>query len=154
MKATHADINWLGDVSVFEVNRLNAYSDHRYYRTMEEAKASGAMAMRYNLNGTWKFNYAIRPDCRPEAFYKQEFSSAGWDDIEVPGHIQLQGYGQIQYVIPVPLGWIKRSASTCITAGPKPGRQLYSHIPFASRLAEQSGIYFVSGGRIGILCMA
>ncbi|QLG41449.1 DUF4981 domain-containing protein [Paenibacillus sp. E222] len=98
MKATHADINWLGDVSVFEVNRLNAYSDHRYYRTMEEAKASGAMAMRYNLNGTWKFNYAIRPDCRPEAFYKQEFSSAGWDDIEVPGHIQLQGYGQIQYV--------------------------------------------------------
>ncbi len=98
MKATKADINWLGDVSVFEVNRLHAYSDHRYYSTMEEAKASATMSMRYDLNGTWKFNYAIRPDCRPELFYSSEYSSEGWDDIEVPGHIQLQGYGQIQYV--------------------------------------------------------
>lgn len=98
MKATKADINWLGDVSVFEVNRLHAYSDHRYYQTMEEAVASAEMALRYDLNGTWKFNYSIRPDCRPELFYTSEYSSEGWDDIEVPGHIQLQGYGQIQYV--------------------------------------------------------
>lgn len=98
MKATKADINWLGDVSVFEVNRLHAYSDHRYYQTMDEAVGSGAMSMRYDLNGTWKFNYAIRPDSRPEFFYTSDFPSEGWDDIEVPGHIQLQGYGQIQYV--------------------------------------------------------
>ena len=98
MKAAKADINWLGDVSVFEVNRLHAYSDHRYYQTMEEAVASAEMALRYDLNGTWKFNYSIRPDCRPELFYTSEYSSEGWDDIEVPGHIQLQGYGQIQYV--------------------------------------------------------
>lgn len=98
MKATKADINWLGDVSVFEVNRLHAYSDHRYYQTMEEAVASAEMALRYDLNGTWKFNYSTRPDCRPELFYTSEYSSEGWDDIEVPGHIQLQGYGQIQYV--------------------------------------------------------
>nr|WP_154983909.1 glycoside hydrolase family 2 TIM barrel-domain containing protein [Paenibacillus xylanexedens] len=98
MKATKADINWLGDVSVFEVNRLHAYSDHRYYQTMEEAVASAEMALRYDLNGTWKFNYSIRPDCRPELFYTSEYSSEGWEDIEVPGHIQLQGYGQIQYV--------------------------------------------------------
>nr|WP_145402811.1 glycoside hydrolase family 2 TIM barrel-domain containing protein [Paenibacillus xylanexedens] len=98
MKATKADINWLGDVSVFEVNRLHAYSDHRYYHTMEEAAANASMSMRYDLNGTWKFNYSIRPDCRPELFYTSEYSSEGWDDIEVPGHIQLQGYGQIQYV--------------------------------------------------------
>ncbi|MBR2566654.1 MAG: DUF4981 domain-containing protein [Paenibacillus sp.] len=98
MKATKADINWLGDVNVFEVNRLQAYSDHRYYQTMEEAVASAEMKLRYDLNGTWKFNYSIRPDCRPELFYTSEYSSEGWDDIEVPGHIQLQGYGQIQYV--------------------------------------------------------
>ncbi|MCM3131832.1 DUF4981 domain-containing protein [Paenibacillus polysaccharolyticus] len=98
MKATKADINWLGDVSVYEVNRLHAYSDHRYYQTMEEAMASAEMALRYDLNGTWKFNYSIRPDCRPELFYTSEYPSEGWDDIEVPGHIQLQGYGQIQYV--------------------------------------------------------
>lgn len=98
MKAAQADLKWLGDVSVFEVNRLKAYSDHRYYRTMEEALKSDEMDMRYSLNGMWKFNYAVRPDCRPEHFYAADFSSDGWDDIEVPGHIQLQGYGQIQYV--------------------------------------------------------
>jgi len=98
MKAAKADLKWLGDVSVFEVNRLKAYSDHRYYRTMEEALKSDEMDMRYSLNGMWKFNYAVRPDCRPEHFYAADFSSDGWDDIEVPGHIQLQGYGQIQYV--------------------------------------------------------
>ncbi|WP_339277397.1 glycoside hydrolase family 2 TIM barrel-domain containing protein [Paenibacillus sp. FSL W8-0426] len=98
MKAAQADLKWLGDVSVFEVNRLKAYSDHRYYRTMEEALKSDGMDMRYSLNGMWKFNYAVRPDCRPEHFYAADFSSDGWDDIEVPGHIQLQGYGQIQYV--------------------------------------------------------
>ncbi len=30
--------------------------------------------MRYDLNGTWKFNYAIRPDCRPELFYQSRIT--------------------------------------------------------------------------------
>ena len=91
-------INWLTDVSVFAVNRLPAHSDHLYYETLEEAKCSSFMNMRHDLNGDWKFSYSINPNSRPEHFYKVDFSCAGWGDITVPGHIQLQGYGTPQYV--------------------------------------------------------
>ncbi|MCA1041944.1 DUF4981 domain-containing protein [Bacillus infantis] len=90
-------LNWLSDVSVFAVNRLPAHSDHKYYKTMEEARAGASMSMRHSLNGSWKFNYSVNPSMRPSEFYKQDFSCDGWDYISVPGHIQLQGYGKPQY---------------------------------------------------------
>ncbi|WP_028609482.1 glycoside hydrolase family 2 TIM barrel-domain containing protein [Paenibacillus harenae] len=98
MKATMPSLNWLSDVSVYEVNRLPAHSDHSYYGTLEEAKLRGPMAMRHSLNGAWKFNYAVNPASRPAEFYHSDYSCAGWKEIQVPGHIQLQGYGQPQYV--------------------------------------------------------
>ena len=56
------------------------------------------MALRHSLNGSWKFNYAVNPADRPEHFYQLTYNCDGWEDIEVPGHIQLQGYGKPQYV--------------------------------------------------------
>ncbi|ULT59960.1 DUF4981 domain-containing protein [Neobacillus drentensis] len=90
--------NWLTDLNVFAVNRLPAHSDHRYYETMDEAKSAAPMKLRHSLNGDWKFHYAVNPDNRPEDFYKLDFNVSGWGNITVPGHIQLQGYGQPQYV--------------------------------------------------------
>ncbi|WP_258171097.1 glycoside hydrolase family 2 TIM barrel-domain containing protein [Paenibacillus sp. R14(2021)] len=98
MKATTADIGWLSDPTVYQVNRLDAHSDHRYYRTMEEAARQAPMSMRHSLNGNWKFSYAVNAASRTERFYEQDFDCSGWADIQVPGHIQLQGYGQLQYV--------------------------------------------------------
>ncbi|MNO29859.1 Beta-galactosidase [compost metagenome] len=56
------------------------------------------MLWRYSLNGSWKFSYAHNAMERQAHFYKENVSCRGWDDIEVPGHIQLQGFGQPQYV--------------------------------------------------------
>lgn len=98
MKATVPTLEWLTDVSVFAVNRLPAHSDHRYYESLQEAAEAADMQLRSSLNGTWKFHYAANPASRPEAFYKTEFNCDGWGSIEVPGHIQMQGYGQPQYV--------------------------------------------------------
>ena len=56
------------------------------------------MPWRRSLNGSWKFSYARNAKERQADFYKTDESCRGWDDIEVPGHIQLQGYGQSQYV--------------------------------------------------------
>lgn len=89
--------DWLTDVNVFAVNRLPAHSDHFYYETLGEAKTASSMKMRYDLNGQWKFNYAINPVNRPVSFYQEDFDCAGWGDIRVPGHIQLQGHGKPQY---------------------------------------------------------
>ncbi|PLS05594.1 glycoside hydrolase family 2 TIM barrel-domain containing protein [Neobacillus cucumis] len=91
-------LNWLTDVNIFAVNRIPAHSDHYYYETVAEALAAAPMKWRHDLNGNWKFSYSINPENRPVHFYKQEFHCAGWGDISVPGHIQLQGYGKPQYV--------------------------------------------------------
>ncbi|CAM4440360.1 glycoside hydrolase family 2 TIM barrel-domain containing protein [Paenibacillus tarimensis] len=98
MQAAKPTLDWLTDVNVFAVNRLPAHSDHRYYSTLEEAIQAGPMGMRHSLNGMWKFHYAVNPASRPERFYEQDFPAAGWSEIEVPGHIQLQGHGRPQYV--------------------------------------------------------
>ncbi|MBD1379466.1 glycoside hydrolase family 2 TIM barrel-domain containing protein [Metabacillus arenae] len=95
---TTPTISWLSDPKVFSVNRLSAHSDHCYYETMDEARSSSPMKMRHNLNGNWKFNYAVNPLIRPEYFYQLDFDSSGWGNITVPGHIQLQGFGKPQYV--------------------------------------------------------
>ncbi|PWU02347.1 MAG: beta-galactosidase [Bacteroidetes bacterium] len=92
------NLNWLSDVNIFSVNRLPAHSDHLYYETIEEAIILDPMKMRHDLNGNWKFNYAVNPASRPEDFYQPDFDCSSWGNISVPGHIQLQGYGKPQYV--------------------------------------------------------
>ncbi|PLR79065.1 beta-galactosidase [Bacillus sp. V3-13] len=91
-------LSWLTDLNVFAVNRLPAHSDHQYYETIEQARNAAPMTMRHELNGNWKFNYAVNQDNRPEQFYRLDFNCSSWGDIIVPGHIQLQGYGKPQYV--------------------------------------------------------
>ena len=56
------------------------------------------MALRQSLNGTWKFAYAENPSCRQADFYREDYDTAGFDEIEVPGHIQMQGYDKCHYV--------------------------------------------------------
>lgn len=57
--------------------------------------------METSLDGTWKFCYAKTPEQAPADFYRKDFDVSGWDDIQVPGYIQLQAngkYGLPQYV--------------------------------------------------------
>ncbi|AOZ92399.1 glycoside hydrolase family 2 TIM barrel-domain containing protein [Paenibacillus crassostreae] len=98
IRDTATNLGWLSDLSVYAVNRLAAHSDHRYYETMEEAETSDVMPLRYSLSGEWKFSYSNHPDSRPQHFYQLDYNCAGWNHINVPGHIQLQGYGIPQYV--------------------------------------------------------
>ncbi|AIQ43670.1 glycoside hydrolase family 2 TIM barrel-domain containing protein [Paenibacillus sp. FSL R7-0312] len=97
MFSNEPSLEWLCDVSVFKVNRLEAHSDHRYYKTMEEAERQVPMELRHSLNGDWKFSYAVNAASRIQDFYKADYDARGWGDIQVPGHIQLQGYGKPQY---------------------------------------------------------
>ncbi|MDO5517254.1 MAG: glycoside hydrolase family 2 TIM barrel-domain containing protein [Clostridium sp.] len=98
MRTTSAKLEWLEDPEVFRVNRINAHSDHFYYESMEETKLEDNMTLRQSLNGSWRFNYSKNQDLRPVDFYKEDFDVSGFDYIEVPGHIQLQGYDKCQYI--------------------------------------------------------
>ena len=47
-----------------------------------------------SLNGKWKFLYADNPDGIPKDFFKTNFNTRKWDDIEVPSNWEMQGFGQ------------------------------------------------------------
>lgn len=93
----NADKSWLSNPEIFAVNRISAYSDHVYYERLDEARKSSNMSLRQYLNGTWKFQYNQNPEERQKNFYQLDYDCSSWGAIQVPGHIQLQGYGQPQY---------------------------------------------------------
>lgn len=45
-----------------------------------------------SLDGVWKFNYVKTPDARPVDFYKVGYDVSSWNNIDVPGSWELQGY--------------------------------------------------------------
>ena len=83
-------LDWLQDPEVFAVNRLPAHSDHRW-------QIAGGEPFR-QLDGTWRFAYAARIAERPAGFWHVDADLSSFDTIAVPAHIELEGYGQIQYV--------------------------------------------------------
>ncbi|KAF0490014.1 glycoside hydrolase family 2 TIM barrel-domain containing protein [Pediococcus acidilactici] len=91
-----ANLQWLDDPEVFRVNQLPAHSDHHYYRNLAELNRGSSFVK--SLNGTWRFHFASTPSERPLQFYSPNFDDADFDTIQVPGHIELAGYSQIQYI--------------------------------------------------------
>ena len=46
----------------------------------------------------WLFSYAKNPSLRVKDFYRTDFDCSGFDRIQVPGHIQIQGYDEMMYI--------------------------------------------------------
>lgn len=89
-------LDYLSDPTVYQVNRLEAHSDHKFYedeRHLDEKNNSFVQS----LNGVWKFSYADKPSKRIIDFYKKDYDCSDFSCIQVPSHIQLAGYGQCQY---------------------------------------------------------
>ena len=87
-------LDFLRNPEVFAVNRMEAVSDHDIYES-PRAMALGESGLRLSLDGQWKFHYSptLAGRCREAAP-----DTRAWANIQVPGHIQLQGWGAPQYV--------------------------------------------------------
>ena len=96
-KITVPDRKWLEEPEVFAVNRLDAHSDHMYYQR-NDADYGDDMPLRQSLNGVWKFYYAANESEQKKDFYRSDYSCGDFDDINVPGHTELQGYDKCQYI--------------------------------------------------------
>ena len=92
-----AKLNWLADPTVFQVNRLAAHSDHVCYASVQEARA-GKSSLRQYLDGQWLFRWSPNPDTRPADFWQEDYDLGQFGTITVPGHMETQGFGQIQYI--------------------------------------------------------
>lgn len=91
------NIEIVKDPAVYEENRLPAHSDHIFFASEEEVR-EGKTSFRYSLDGIWKFAYAQNPKTAPVGFEKTDVDCHGWEEIRVPAHIQMEGYGAPQYV--------------------------------------------------------
>jgi beta-galactosidase/beta-glucuronidase len=58
------------------------------------------------LNGKWNFHYSPNPSQSPEEFFRTDFDDSSWDQVDVPGNWQMQGYDKpiytnVQYPFPI-----------------------------------------------------
>lgn len=97
MKAQTASLEWLENPEIFEVNRIPAHSDHQYFQSLDELEI-GETTLKQSLNGLWNFFYSQNPRLRPVHFFEEDVDTIGFQFIEVPGHIQTQGFDKNQYI--------------------------------------------------------
>lgn len=93
----NADIKWLDDPQVFRVGQLPAHSDHKIYAGEGEL-SEGESSLCQSLDGTWKFHFSVNAKTRPADFFEEAYDTGAFDEIAVPGHIELAGYDRIQYI--------------------------------------------------------
>lgn len=91
------DYRKVKDPLVFQENRMDPHSDHVWYASMEELER-GETSFRHSLDGLWKFSYARNAQSAPQGFEAPGYDCNAWEDIRVPAHIQMEGYGSPHYV--------------------------------------------------------
>ena len=85
---------------VFNINReaphasLISFADEQ--SALEAIKTNSPNYL--SLDGTWKFNWVKSPDQRPYWFFKDDYDTRDWKDIDVPSNWQMKGYDVPIYV--------------------------------------------------------
>ena len=88
------------DPEINAVNRAPMHANFFAYENLEKAgKAVKEDSENFmSINGIWKFFWVANADARPTDFWKVGFNDKGWDDLQVPGVWELNGYGDPIYV--------------------------------------------------------
>jgi len=81
----------------FAIGRMPAHSDHIVSKNKKEAVLDES-SYRISLNGLWKFKYSANLADMPSGFENEDADCKLWDEIRVPAHLQMEGYGIPQYV--------------------------------------------------------
>lgn len=102
------DLHDLTNLQTIQRNREKSRAHFIPYATKDQALTfERGQSDRFQLlNGKWKFVYAENPHEAPADFFSENVDVSTWDDIVVPHHFQLQGYGtphytNVDYPIPV-----------------------------------------------------
>lgn len=90
---------WDNTPRTFGVNVLKPHATSMPYSTIDEAKVGNRRASPWyqTLSGSWKFYHVNTPAQRHASFFQDSFDPSAWNDIEVPGSWQLQGYDRAIY---------------------------------------------------------
>lgn len=94
--ALRAQMNWQQNPQTFSVNRLPAHATLYHFSNVEQAREGRAVAGRTHLNGTWKFRWEpFVEDPAPTVYAPPALER--YEDIQVPGNWETQGYGMRIY---------------------------------------------------------
>lgn len=88
--------DYIENIQMIEENKEPARAAFVSYSDISEIKYKNSNQI--DLNGTWKFNWVRKPDERPIDFFETDFDDSNWDDIQVPGNWEVQGFGIPIYV--------------------------------------------------------
>ncbi|MBR3724662.1 MAG: hypothetical protein IKN11_04640 [Bacteroidales bacterium] len=93
-----AQDDW-NDIHVQSVAKVSPHTNVIPYAAEEDIALLKYQESPYyrSLNGTWKFHVAENPHACPKGFYLTDYNVSGWADIQVPGNIELQGFGTPVY---------------------------------------------------------
>jgi evolved beta-galactosidase subunit alpha len=86
-------------INIDGINRLKGRAYFKSFESLEYAKL-GEKEFTHNyllLNGVWKFLFLDAPEYASEDFYKENIDLKDYNDIQVPGNWQMQGYGKMHY---------------------------------------------------------
>ncbi len=72
-----------------EIPGINKERAHATYSLPNEKRSNPRII---SLNGMWKFKCSPNPESRPVDFYKTDYPITNWDNIQVPGNWQMQGF--------------------------------------------------------------
>ncbi len=88
------------DQSICQINREMAHAHFIPFANVKQARGEDKWqsTMIESLNGKWKFNLAHKPADRPFWFFKDDFDTRKWDEIDVPANWELEGYDYPIYV--------------------------------------------------------
>ncbi|MCX6269615.1 MAG: DUF4981 domain-containing protein [Bacteroidetes bacterium] len=78
-----------------EVSGINKEKAHATITLPSEKQTNPGII---SLNGIWKFKWSSNPETRPVDFFRTDYSVADWDNIQVPGNWEMQGFGTPIYI--------------------------------------------------------
>jgi beta-galactosidase len=92
--------NEITDPTIVGVNKIKPHALLLPYDDAERARQDNAEDSPFyqSLNGSWKFAFSENPASRPQNFYASDYDISNWNEIEVPGDWQMQGYDLAIYL--------------------------------------------------------
>ena len=91
--------NWWENPEIFSVGQERPRSNFMIFDNPSDVgKAWKTSPFYQSLNGKWKFNWVRKPADRPIDFYKNDFDTSNWNEINVPANWQIEGFGVPIYV--------------------------------------------------------
>jgi len=82
------------DPAICQINKVTPHAHFIPFATAEQARTEDKWQspLIQSLNGTWQFHLAQNPSERPHWFFKNDFDTRQWDEIEVPSNWEIEGY--------------------------------------------------------------